>query len=547
MVVPETLQDSSRNRVSFDIKVKGPIEKEKNVLNRTTNEPSDVPEKPVKSRKGRSKKQTNEQSGEGNGKTPYQGNRHTCGAYRCDSCARDWFSANSWADCYQLCNGCNQEIYPYKQFTPKKSKSRKKKDKSHPEAKCQKCMELGYLCVPVSSSPKKGKRGKRRKGKKSPERDLEILMKYTRGIGAKILQWQCENETNLYRDKITLDTMEIFIAQKVITEKAFDSVRTSAVMKALQKQGIKESYVRTLEDIYTGSTAILKLHKDSDKIPIVKEVKRGKAISHKLFTTFLDDVFEKLDWENVGININGEYLNNLRFADETHHNIPYMVPIVGLPLSLHLTVYHLMYGVMKKHHPFYTTFSIEHNMAYFACFSKMEMVVPVEIPKDNLEPNAAPSVEPEERGTMMHKSANTLKQQNAPNVQKENQNAPNVQKKNQNAPNVQKKKQNANETTKGSKMKGLTPYQGSRRACGMFYCEKCKKGWFSANSWADCYQNCKGCNGEIYPYAQFPPEVSGGARRNVPPHPQDMCQKCKQLRRSCVNLYQSDVFPEREE
>ncbi|XP_068231538.1 ribosome-binding protein 1-like [Palaemon carinicauda] len=215
------------------------------------------------------------------------------------------------------------------------------------------------------------------------------------------------------------------------------------------------------------------------------------------------------------------------------------------------------------------------------------MVVPVKLPEDNLEPNAAPSVEPEERGTMMHKSANTLKKQNAPNVQqkkqnapnvqqknqnapnvqkknqnapnvqkknqnapnvqkknqnapnvqKKNQNAPNVQKKNQNALNVQKKKQNANETTEGSKMKGLTPYQGNSRACGMFYCEKCNKFWFSGNSWANCYQKCKGCNGEIYPYAQFPPEKSEGSRWYIPPHPQHMCQKCKQLRRSCVDRY----------
>ena len=87
-------------------------------------------------------------------------------------------------------------------------------------------------------------------------------------------------------------------------------------MKALRKQGIDETYVRTLEDIYTGSTAVIKLHKDSKKIPIEKGVRQGDTISPKLFTACLKEVFKNLEWENVGININGEYLNNLRFADD---------------------------------------------------------------------------------------------------------------------------------------------------------------------------------------------------------------------------------------
>ena len=37
-------------------------------------------------------------------------------------------------------------------------------------------------------------------------------------------------------------------------EKAFDSVRISAVMGAIRKQGIDENYVHVLEDIYTVMT-----------------------------------------------------------------------------------------------------------------------------------------------------------------------------------------------------------------------------------------------------------------------------------------------------
>ena len=35
-----------------------------------------------------------------------------------------------------------------------------------------------------------------------------------------------------------------------------------------------------------------------------------------LFTACLEEVFKLLDWEGLGVRINGEYLSNLRFADD---------------------------------------------------------------------------------------------------------------------------------------------------------------------------------------------------------------------------------------
>ncbi|CAH2266632.1 jg19819 [Pararge aegeria aegeria] len=42
----------------------------------------------------------------------------------------------------------------------------------------------------------------------------------------------------------------------------------------------------------------------------------GDVISPKLFTAALEDVFKLLDWNGLGININGEYITQLRFADD---------------------------------------------------------------------------------------------------------------------------------------------------------------------------------------------------------------------------------------
>ena len=76
-----------------------------------------------------------------------------------------------------------------------------------------------------------------------------------------------------------------------------------------------ELYVKLSKDIHTDCMATFQLHRNSEKIPIIKGVRQGDAISPKLFTACLEEVFKNLTWENFGIIVNGEYLNNLRFAD----------------------------------------------------------------------------------------------------------------------------------------------------------------------------------------------------------------------------------------
>lgn len=47
-----------------------------------------------------------------------------------------------------------------------------------------------------------------------------------------------------------------------------------------------------------------------------KGVRQEDPLSPILFNCLLEKVFRKLNWETEGININGELLNNLRFADD---------------------------------------------------------------------------------------------------------------------------------------------------------------------------------------------------------------------------------------
>ena len=99
-------------------------------------------------------------------------------------------------------------------------------------------------------------------------------------------------------------------------EKAFDSIETTAVLESLKNQGIDESYIITLADIYRDGSTKTKLHKESNPIPIRKGVRQGDTISPKLFTAGLEDIFRNLSWQNKGISIHGDNISNLRFADD---------------------------------------------------------------------------------------------------------------------------------------------------------------------------------------------------------------------------------------
>ena len=99
-------------------------------------------------------------------------------------------------------------------------------------------------------------------------------------------------------------------------EKAFDSVQTQAILTSLQEQGIEDVYIEIMKDIYTDSSVTVHLHKESEKIRIKRGVRQGDTISPKLFTATLESIFRRLNWEHKGVKIDGEFLSNLRFADD---------------------------------------------------------------------------------------------------------------------------------------------------------------------------------------------------------------------------------------
>ncbi|CAH1277638.1 MUC4 [Branchiostoma lanceolatum] len=85
----------------------------------------------------------------------------------------------------------------------------------------------------------------------------------------------------------------------------------------IDHQGVDPAIITLLRDLYHGATSTLKLHKDSEKIKLERGARQGDNISAKLFTACLQDaVINKINWDKRGLNIDGEYLSHLLFADD---------------------------------------------------------------------------------------------------------------------------------------------------------------------------------------------------------------------------------------
>ncbi|EPB76813.1 hypothetical protein ANCCEY_04095 [Ancylostoma ceylanicum] len=55
---------------------------------------------------------------------------------------------------------------------------------------------------------------------------------------------------------------------------------------------------------------------DDITIDVRRGVRQGDTVSPKLFTATLEDVMRRLEWDNMGVRVDGRLLHHLRFADD---------------------------------------------------------------------------------------------------------------------------------------------------------------------------------------------------------------------------------------
>jgi len=98
--------------------------------------------------------------------------------------------------------------------------------------------------------------------------------------------------------------------------KAFDSIDHNFLIKALRNQGVPESYIQIIKQLYANNKTRIITDIEGDYFEVRKGVKQGDPLSSVLFNCALEEVFRNLKWEGKGVNVNGTWLSNLRFADD---------------------------------------------------------------------------------------------------------------------------------------------------------------------------------------------------------------------------------------
>ena len=99
--------------------------------------------------------------------------------------------------------------------------------------------------------------------------------------------------------------------------KAFDRVKHTEVIAALEKAGIDGKDIRIIIELYWNQKAAIRVNQElSDPAEIKRGVRQGCVLSPYLFNIYTEFIFRESN-EMPGIKINGTNINNIRYADDT--------------------------------------------------------------------------------------------------------------------------------------------------------------------------------------------------------------------------------------
>uniref|UniRef100_A0A0K0CU33 Reverse transcriptase domain-containing protein n=1 Tax=Angiostrongylus cantonensis TaxID=6313 RepID=A0A0K0CU33_ANGCA len=99
-------------------------------------------------------------------------------------------------------------------------------------------------------------------------------------------------------------------------EKAFESNEIEAVMEALVGQEVPTQYVKILRELCRNFTTKISPFYNDINVDVKRGVRQSDTISPKIFTATLQKVMRILEWDNMGVKIDGRQLHHHRFADD---------------------------------------------------------------------------------------------------------------------------------------------------------------------------------------------------------------------------------------
>lgn len=102
-------------------------------------------------------------------------------------------------------------------------------------------------------------------------------------------------------------------------EKAFDKIQHRKMIDILKKTAIDGKDIRIIQNLYWNQSANVRVENThTDEVKIQRGVRQGCVLSPLLFNIYSEEIMEEaLGDSQEGILINGEPINNIRYADDT--------------------------------------------------------------------------------------------------------------------------------------------------------------------------------------------------------------------------------------
>jgi Reverse transcriptase (RNA-dependent DNA polymerase) len=103
-------------------------------------------------------------------------------------------------------------------------------------------------------------------------------------------------------------------------KQAFDTVRQEGLWQVLRHYGVNEEHVKLLENLCSKCVSAIRIDGESSEwFKIIVGVRQGCNLSPYLFSLLLEAATQwALHNEDVGVRLDGQIVNNLRFADDIY-------------------------------------------------------------------------------------------------------------------------------------------------------------------------------------------------------------------------------------
>ena len=183
---------------------------------------------------------------------------------------------------------------------------------------------------------------KKNNATKCEDHRLISLMSHTLKIFLKVIQYRittrCENSmgASQFGFRRGLGTREALVATQVLVqncydqrknvmmcfidyEKAFDRVQHHKLVEILKRLDIDQKDIRCIESLYWNQSATVKVDNEvTEAQKILRGVRQGCVLSPLLFNIYSESIFQDaLEEQQLGIKVNGTWINNIRYADDT--------------------------------------------------------------------------------------------------------------------------------------------------------------------------------------------------------------------------------------